>query len=331
MSDPFGTQPEGQSEREPNVYDDIFAPSTYSQKPEVYQRPDFGAPDTFQPQSRREARQFQNAPRSSEVKANAEPKTSKKAAPKRTRRVVDEDETPSTRSFRGVIIAAAITVVASLGFGVWGVVFALTNQDDTAAEVSYEAAMAATNVPGLPEGVTGISIEESPRVEVVQEEINALAADFAAEVEKLDLGSEFTSFDNPLQPVLGANEQESPAFSVTSKTYAINENRLNADEKQSVIDLANEYLVAQGFSEFDGSEVDFDSPQIFINGARQSNGGVFTSYSIVINTADNDIVQVSGVYITFYSGPHIKEGTEEEFRDYVRNSYAAVSRTTEGD
>lgn len=349
--DPFAPVPENDKPKERNIYDDILK-SDAPVEPKKPFDPNFAPPPTtaparpvnqvpvsrpvqpvLPPQAARPVAQNQPTPNPTAqpvapVDAVEQTRRARVAAD-RQRTVAERGSNPILRElvvdegkkkFPALVVAIVVTallVIGGIGFGIY---YALTNKSDVTTQT--ETALTTTGIVGLPEGFTGQQILDAPRLGDAEVGVDSQASELAAQLDFLDL----EKTEGVSIPMQDANGKDISVYSAGSDMY-VSLGKVSNENKQKIIDVANEYLVAQGYTPYDvnssGADDPLDQPQIFVGGVRTVEDGSLESYTILINTADNKAVTESGVYITFYSSPHIKEGTEGEFTKFVTDSYNA--------
>jgi hypothetical protein len=346
--DPFAPTPKGDKNKQ-NVYGDILNSGDSKPKEKKNFGDDFSAPPV-----REETRQVPpvNNPTPAAPPVNEPPATTpqreevkpskpvsqpevvasnetaaRKRGADRQRPVADRgllpdisqktDDSASKKKFP-LIVAALIVTALVIGGGVgYGVFYTFTNKSGSAQAQALNNAP----VPGVPDGVTGQNVLDAPRLEEATASLEVEAKDFSPQL--LFLGEVKNA---PNEPLVITNEEgaETPVYTASSETYFV-DGDVSTENKQKLIDIANGYLADQGYSKYDPTQSDdvdiFTQSQLFIGGVKTEKDGSLKSYNIIVNTASEDgTTPTSGVYVTFYSSPHIKDGDDDKFKKFITDS-----------
>lgn len=227
------------------------------------------------------------------------------------------DDSASKKKFP-LIVAALVATALVVGGGVgYGAFYTFTNKSGSA----QSQALNNTPVPGVPDGVTGQNVLDAPRLEEATASLEVEAKDFSPQLSFLGEVK-----NAPNEPLVITNDEgaETPVYTASSETYFV-DGDVSTENKQKLIDIANSYLADQGYSKYDqtqAGDVDiFAQSQLFIGGVKTEKDGSLKSYNMIVNTASEDgTTPTSGVYMTFYSSPHIKDGDDDKFKKFITDS-----------
>jgi len=330
--DPFAPVPKNDKPKE-NVYGDLLKPegdvtpkSTFD--PDKVPVPSEPAPLVWDTTSE------VPAPKAEQPVVQNDVEPDKATSGKRTRRVDADRQRPVSERgtlpelrqvvktkdkkfplLTAALVATALVIGGTIGVGVF---YTFTNKSDV--EKNQTTALNAPDVPGLPAGVTGKQALDTDRLGTAENKLDKEAAEFVAQLDFLD---ELEKTPGKSVPSTDVKGEQTDVYAAMSDVY-IGIQKLSPEDKEKVIDVVNSYLVDKGYSEFDpasaGVEDLYNQPQLSVGGARNNKDGSISSYSIVVNTSENTDT-VSGIYITFYSSPHIKKGTDDDFKKFVTDSY----------
>lgn len=237
--------------------------------------------------------------------------------PSITQRVSDARNPKKFRLLIAAIVVSFLVIGGGAGYGVY---YAFSNKSDS-QQIQNNILSKAT-VPGLSDDLTASKILAAARVEKVEPILNKEAEALSQEISGYGTYKTTPGISTQL---LTPDGTKLPLYVASSKTYGTDA-KLTNDQKQSIIDTVNKYAVPKGYTKFElASGITLDSPQIVVSGAKTAKDGSLESYNVIINTAapatsNSTSVSTSGIYISFYSSPHIKTGDDAKFTKYIVDS-----------
>lgn len=191
-------------------------------------------------------------------------------------------------------------------------------------------ALIATGLESIP-GFTGKQILDAPTTENVLHDYDEVSKAVSEALSK-ELG---LTFEEPSEasvvPITMNGENDPITFQINSPLYIAVNQVLNEEQRRKAIDVVNSVVSTHGYVPFTIPESVTDK---FFLITGQSNSSSTKRYMISITGSpefggETDLIQEPSVSVSFSSYPHLKDGTQQEFRDRIVKEFTANQGTKE--
>lgn len=221
----------------------------------------------------------------------------------------------------------SLSVAAVIAVGI----MALSGCTDSSEQArNDEQSLIAFGMDSVPSTFNAKAALDGPTVEKAQERYLKVTDQFVAAITKRFAALEFkVSTKADKSPLTSINGEETMVFSITTETYSADWPSLDEGTLRDIIDVANATAIENEHEAFDAEVAGYPpitqskdgSYSLTISGKVKGSDSAYWNVSAFFGL-DSEGAPYGSVLVNTTSAPHLAAGTEDKFRDLVKDEYS---------